>query len=47
MWDVIVTVTLMLFGAFAVIVIGAVTFACVFYVQTEATKRLRKETKDD
>jgi hypothetical protein len=48
MWDVIVTLTLMFFGAFVVLVVGAVTFACVYYVQNEATKRLRmKRGRDD
>ena len=41
MWDVVVTLTLMFFGAFAVLAVGAVTFACVFYAQNKVTKRLR------
>ena len=47
MWDVVVTIALMLFGAFSVVVIGAVIFACVFYMQNEATKRLRRERNDE
>lgn len=47
MWDVVVTVTLMLFGAFVVVVVGAVTFACVYFVQNEATKRIRKELNNE
>jgi len=33
MWDVLVTVTLMLFGAFMVVVVGAVFIAAIFYMQ--------------
>jgi len=33
MWDVIVTVTLMLFGAFMVVVVGAVFIAAIYFLQ--------------
>lgn len=33
MWDVVVTVTLMAFGAFMVVIIGAVFIAAIFYMQ--------------
>jgi len=33
MWDVIVTVTLMAFGAFMVVVVGAVFIAAIYFLQ--------------
>jgi hypothetical protein len=33
MWDVLVTVTLMLFGAFMVVVVGAVFIAAIYFLQ--------------
>ncbi len=33
MWDVLVTVTLMLFGAFMVVAVGAVFIAAIYFLQ--------------
>jgi len=33
MWDVVVTVTLMAFGAFMVVVVGAVFIAAIYFLQ--------------
>ena len=33
MWDVLVTVTLMAFGAFMVVVVGAVFIAAIYFLQ--------------